>query len=452
MENIIPINGRIAIVDDKPKEAMPLIRTFSHNNIPYVYIKGDDMNYLPQQPENDIRILFFDLNLIGGQAVSYKQVKSILIKTFTKLIAPNNYPYVLILWSKQEKEYEEIIKTAFDNELKDRKPIAIKSLPKTVYFPDFDEEEHSNNFDLFDELKKIVQAIPAYSYLMQWENIVHDSSDELLKGIFPNAEPQEWENVTTNIINSLGQAYLGKHFSDVSFEDRIKASLFVLNMVYIDSIDNRVNQCSISDPQKLNLQAIDEQKSEAFKATLNNKLLIYTNPNNICEPGVVFQYSNPTKDYFEQFLHKVLSIISIRREIISKKPDLLDSLLKKELNLRINQIKQEIQKTWMKIGVVVTSSCDYAQKKKTFDRIVQGVIIESRFVDYINQGDAFYTSPVIRYENRNYIVVLNFNYFITTELTNQPSHITLFKMRRQMLAEIQSKLARHISRQGIMNL
>ena len=452
MENIIPINGRIAIVDDRPKEAMPLMRALSQNNIPYVYIKGDDMEFLPQQPENDIRILFFDINLVGGQAVSYKQVKSTLINTFTRLIAPNNYPYVLVYWSKQEKEYDDMIKEAFENELSDRKPIAIKSLPKTIYFPDFDEEEHSNDLDLFDELKKTIQEIPAYGYLMQWENMAHVSTDKLLKDIFPNAEPQEWENVTNNIINSLGQAYFGQHFSNASFEDRIKASFFALNMVYIDSLDNHLSQCNISNPQELTSQVFNEQKIDDFKATLNHKLLVYTNPNNICEPGVVIQYSNPAKDYFEQFLHKLLSVFSIKHEILRKTPDILDSLLKKELNSRIKQIKQEIQQTWMKIGVVVTPSCDFAQKKKIYDRVVQGVIIESRFADYINQGDAFYTSPMVRYGDKNYIIVLNFNYFITTNLDNEPNCNMLFKIRRPMLAEIQSKLARHINRQGIMNL
>ena len=106
----------------------------------------------------------------------------------------------------------------------------------------------------------------------------------------------------------------------------------------------------------------------------------------------------------------------------------------------------------MRIGVVVTPSCDYAQKKKICDRVVQGVMIESRYGNYLNQGDAFYTSPIIRHDGRNYIVVLNFNYFITTNLNDGTDCTILFKIRRPMLAEIQSKLARHINRQGIMTL
>ena len=80
-------------------------------------------------------------------------------------------------------------------------------------------------------------------------------------------------------------------------------------------------------------------------------------------------------------------------------------------------------------------------------------MIESRFSEYINQGDAFYISPTIKYDNKNYIIVLNFNYFITSNLDEEESNCNiLFKLRRPILAEVQSKLARHINRQGIINL
>ncbi len=450
--NIIPLTGRIAIIDDNIYEAKPLMREFSKNNIPYVYIKGDDPSFFPDQPDNDIRILFLDINLLGQSPTDYKNIKSNLINVIRKVISPNNYPYVLIYWSLQEREYDSIIREAFDTVLIDRRPISIHRFVKPDFFSLPGGEEQPTDKDIIEELKKIIQSIPAYSYLMQWENIAHCSTDELLKDIFPNTEPKEWENVTNIIINSLGQAYIGQYFSDASFEEKINASLLALNMVFVDSLDNHMVLCGISNPQELSSKDFDKQRIEELKAVLNHKLLVYTSPNNICEPGVVIQYSDPAKDYFEQFLHKVLSVFSVKHEILCKTPDILDSLLKKELNNRIKQIKQEIRQTWMKIGIVVTPSCDFAQKKKICDRVVQGVIIESRFADYINQGDAFYTSPIIRYGDKNYIIVLNFNYFITTNLDNDPNCNKLFKIRRPMLAEIQSKLARHINRQGIMNL
>ena len=81
MESLIPLNGRIAIVDDQIEQALPLMRVFAKNNIPYVYYKGNDIEYLPEQPENDIRILLLDLNLLGGRDNQPKDIRSSLFSS-----------------------------------------------------------------------------------------------------------------------------------------------------------------------------------------------------------------------------------------------------------------------------------------------------------------------------------------------------------------------------------
>mgnify|MGYP003508654320 CR=1 FL=1 len=54
---------------------------------------------------------------------------------------------------------------------------------------------------------------------------------------------------------------------------------------------------------------------------------------------------------------------------------------------------------------------------------------------------------------RDVKIVLNFNYFITSNLDEEESNCNiLFKLRRPILAEVQSKLARHINRQGVVSL
>lgn len=455
MENMIPLNGRIAIVDDRIEQALPLMRVFAKNNIPYVFYKGTDPEFLPEKPENDIRILFLDLNLLDGRDIQPKDIRSTLFATIRRIISPNNYPYVLILWSRQEKEYRNLLEELFSKDLAPCAPIAILNWIKSDFFPNFTdtEENKEDEYRILDELKKTLSTLPAYSYLMQWENLTHFSTDELLKDIFSNAQPNEWESVANVIIKSLGKAYMGQHFPEATSEEKIKASLFALNTVYIDFLDNNLTGHSINSPKELGEGPSDTSIIEALKADLNYKMHVFTGPNNICEPGTIIQYTaNPKSHYFEDLLHKFLSIFQIRLKIKSETPSILDCILKKETSSRLHQIKEEIQKTWFKIGIVVTPSCDYAQKKKIYDRIVQGVMIESRFLEYINQGDAFYISPTIKYDKKNYIIVLNFNYFITSNLDEESNCNILFKLRRPILAEVQSKLARHINRQGIINL
>ena len=200
-------------------------------------------------------------------------------------------------------------------------------------------------------------------------------------------------------------------------------------------------------------------------------MLVFSNPNNICEPGVVVQYKNTESNYFDLLLHKIISVLSIKLRIQHETPDILDSVLKKEISNRIKQVKKDIQQTWIKIGIVVTPSCDYAQKYDILNALNLNnealslnnnniykdnsnnnfITLRNELIDYINQGDAFYISPTIKYNDRNYVIILNFNYFITSDLSAENCGI-LFKLRHPVLAEIQSKLARHINRQGIMNL
>ena len=89
MENLIPLNGRIAIVDDQIEQALPLMRIFAKNNIPYVYYKGNDIEYLPEQPENDIRILLLDLNLLAQL-----QRQNLFLIKFQSVFAPLSFQLV----------------------------------------------------------------------------------------------------------------------------------------------------------------------------------------------------------------------------------------------------------------------------------------------------------------------------------------------------------------------
>src|SRR5690606_37089561 len=122
----LPINGRVAIIDNNIKEVLPLFRTFSQNRIPYIFIDGSDMDWLPDEQHdlNDIRLVFLDLNLTGDRTPSIKEIKSSLYPILKRVISPNNFPYSIVLWSKQENEYKAAVEELFADDLKDRKPIS----------------------------------------------------------------------------------------------------------------------------------------------------------------------------------------------------------------------------------------------------------------------------------------------------------------------------------------
>lgn len=455
MINEIPINGRIAIIDDREKEIAPLMRLLSKHSLPYIYVNPSDDRFFPEVLGNDIRLLFLDLNLLGSQALQDKQVKGMLAGVLKRIVSPNNFPYIIILWSNQESEYKNVLMDLFQNELKDIAPIACKSFIKSEFFPVIDGDEVDSKRDLLAELANILNEVPVYRFLLFWENLIHESADGVLDEVFNNENiRQDWPRNASCLFTSLGRAYVGKHFEEGSIEDRVKWAYPVLNSLLEDTIESGLwkNKQVIGS---CIFENVDQELSLDEKARLNKKLLTSPENNGICDPGSVLKIVAEEDTLFRAILNNLLSILKIKTELKKESPDILDSLLKKQASKKMSEIKKEIQGSWIKIGLVVTPSCDFAQKKKVFDRVVFGILIKSSFRDYINEGQSFFISPVFEFNSDSYVLALDYKYLTTVDLEGWKGLSDggfLFKIRRQMLVEVQAQLSRHISRPGMLFL
>ena len=427
---MIPMNGRIAIVDDKLEQALPLMRVFSKNNIPYTFYKGTDMEFLPQKPENDIRILFLDLNLFEGRDNKPKDIQSSLYSVIKRLISPQNYPYVLIIWSLQEDRFKDLLEELFNDRLKSCAPIAIKKWIKSDFFSIETEEEvnKENEYKIIEELKKLVSEMPAYCYLMQWENCVHDSADATLQDVFHDFHFQDnWENNANCILDMFAHSYLEKHYYDSEINDKVKASLLFLNDVYFDTLEAAITKTDAEETKEL-IHTISKEEQKKIASKINKSLLVSNQFDSVRQPGCVICLDLDTDK------------IQVFYEILDNSIKTLPKKLEKE----------DIYKNLIPCKVVVTPACDYAQDKLKYDRLVQGIIIDEQYGNYIDNSEAIYKSPSFEFESKSKILVLNYRYFITEYISKKTQPV--FRLRNTILAEIQSKLARHINRQGIRNL
>lgn len=187
---------------------------------------------------------------------------------------------------------------------------------------------------------------------------------------------------------------------------------------------------------------------------INEKLNLSSDITDINTPGNIIFYDEDK--LFGELLNKILSIFKLKNIIKTKKPDLEETVLRRESNAEFKSIKNEIKKTWQKVGIIVTLVCDFAQKNNhIYNRIVKGLLIEKKFKDCIdNNSEALFILPFpILINNLEYLLVLDFRFFSTEQL---PSSINLnqikYRARQELLSEIQSKLARHINRQGLLFL
>lgn len=457
MENVIPLNGRIAIVDNNVDQALPLMSVLSRHNIPYVFYKGDDVKFLPENPENDIRILFLDLNLISERIEKEKDIRSVLYSVIKRIISPQNHPYVLILWSRQESEYSNVLEELFSNELKNCSPIIVANYIKSDFFPNFSQEldESVDDEKILIELKRILNTLPAYSYLMQWENHVHNSADSTIKNIFHDFCPQDgWHDNASYILDLFAHSYLDKHHGDASLEEKVKASLLFLNDVNYDTLELAIVNNNIEDAVKLEYKECFKQTNN-IHSRINGYILMSKSQIIINQPGCIFTGSDSSVECVQcakEILNNSLKTEDIRAQI-GEKFYSNPQEAKKQYDFLMKERRNTIFQTLLACGVVVTPACDYAQKKAKYDRIIMGIIIDSCYKDFIDtKSEAIYVSPSFYDGTRERIMVLNYRYFMTQELSKVNGATPLFRVRNSILAEIQSKLARHISRQGVMTL
>lgn len=424
----IPINGRIAILDDKIDQVQPLIEELSKRQCPITYYSGD-VKYLPEEEaQNDVRILFLDIHLTGDEARKEKEIRGLLINYLSRIISHNNFPYLLVYWSRHEDDYKELVENdIFENNLKDRKPIAFLSLNKSEFFND--DNSKTDDFEkrlltLFDKLKNLVESIPVYNYIIDWENEVHLSTDKTIEEVFNKSDDiANWENDCNYLFTKLGESYSGKTFKDKSTIEKIKSAFFALNITLNDDLDHQTvnyihkHPVDLSFTKKVNKEAI---------SIINRKLLISKETVPKEYPGTVIFDKNDNNH--EQYL------------VILKKA------------LRDGRKEKEIAENLTPILIVVSPLCDYVQEKDSHIRLVRGILINSIKSKVFWNNESTYVSPVFEIGGEKKMIVLNFSEFLTRKSLNSKYLEPLFRVRQQLLAELQSRLSRHVNRQGILFL
>ena len=448
----IPINGRIAIIDDKVEQALPLMNVLARKRHACQYFSGE-LRYLPPegQSSNDIRVLFLDINLLDDATHTPQQLKGRLVPVLQRVISASNFPWVLIYWSRHEEEYAVLVEEIFDKILHDRKPIVRLSQNKTDYFtmegkqtPDFDTKIN----ELFGAIAARLLEQPAYRQLIAWENLLHDAADKTLKDIFNamHLHP-DWKSNANFLLERLGESYAGKFFRTQSPEEKIRSAFQTLNIVYADTLEYAVSNTGISRPAELSYDPGFASRENIYK--INKKLLVSMDGDPIDYSGMVIRDDHPAgEDIYKKLLNDSFS----RTKVEEEAPD---DVTKKVLEKMCSEKRQAIRVSWKKIHLVVTPLCDVVQGKAVNSRVIKGFLIREELKEYIDErSEAIYVSPKFDVGGTVYAMVLNFRYFYTTLFNDtnlQEGGLTpLFRIRQSLLSEIQSKLARHISRQGVL--
>lgn len=418
----LPKNGRIVVVDNNPNEALPLIRSLAKSGHPVLFF-SEKLEELPQQPIQGTRILFLDMVLVENTQdlqIIIGALKSVL----GRILHSKNGPFLTIAWTRQPKYVEEL--QQYFNE-KDFDSLITTLEKSECQLPG------SEEFDIDLINSKIADVIRKHESLKLftcWENIAHESAMTTVNQISNlNKFSDDWNDKMKSIIFEMAKAYAGKKLVQETPHEVIKNSLFSLSGVFTDNLHNSIQKDTDLEKIGLTFPSSEGQDDGLSIGKINSKLnLDLTRAKNTDMPGSIYTF-RATQD--------------IRPwELLVKQSDIG------------GLCKEKIQKMKLKMIVLeATPACDYAQNKQRVHRLVPGLLCPDECYKHIKRPTNFvYSSPIIEYEEKLYYLVFDFRFFTSVTKEEIGRFKYLFRMKQELLADFQSRLASHVSRLGIVAL
>lgn len=447
--DLLPINGRIVIIDDKIEQAKPIMEELGKRRLSYTYYDGKPENLPASGIGVDVRLIFLDINLLDEATHTVKELYPIIYAIMDRLIGKNSFPYVLVCWSRNLEQYEEVM-GKLQEDLKERKPICSLQLSKTDFFTLTGEEtaEYDEKITtLFEKISSAIKSHTPFCNLLKWENHIHNATNNALAEGLSSIANEEWDQTANWIFTKWGKAYSGKGFNALSDKDKLLSAFHTLNVLLHETMEEEISKVSEDD---IVFQVDDEDRNVTL-SHFNERLIFSFCQTKPKEPGRIV--ISPKE--FEDFEESLLFSFTPNEHLVP--PEIYEgSSSKTQKNKAIKQyfssIRKEVRDSWDIFKLIITPPCDFAQDKVKMCRVIPGYFISSQYRNWFkSMSDALFISPSFYYRKKetDYFFILDFRY-----LTSEKSDIgeSNMKIKQVVLAEILSKLSRHINRQGLLTI
>ncbi len=427
----LPYNGRVIIVDDNIKEAQPLFNILSKRRIPFNYYSGTKASDFPDNSiDNKLRVLFLDLNIFELN----KDVKTVIssIDPILRNIIPDSpNPYLLVIWSKQSKEYQEALENHFTHQLPLKLPAKILFLQKSEYF-DYEDGEwipQAGCLEKIEEdLTKGLKDISVLKNLILWENMVHQNAAETISE-FCSFYPIDthWDKRIKAILFKLAKAVVGQDdINNLNDQEKLAKAFLNINSFLLEKIESSSGILSLGDITGITDANVSIPSSVI--SLINSKLHLSSKTSNIrsFEQGNIYLLPNQ-----DSLLEKIIW----EKKFKTKKQLLLDS------NPQLLQLD-------------ITPVCDYSQNKD-YVRTIFGVMLNSEFyVDCNGKEQYYYLTPQFQINGQEKIILFDFRFIKTLSKNEiiQRNVTSSLKLRKEICTDIQSQLSNQINRPGISTL
>lgn len=417
---ILPNNGKVVVFDDQHKDVETLLKALSKEKIPYLYYQDELGLDLPDTPVENIRLVLLDLELVSNNPTPHNIIAAIGRRLQTVL--SKNTTYLLIYWSEKEDKYKENLEDAFNNRLKDYKPVLIKSLSKVA-------AKTSENPITYirDNLREEMKLYNSMNAFLLWESCVNNAAGTITNN-FTNIfqKNTDWDKDFCNLLFTLAKAQAGTEIvNSLNDNEKLTSAFELINSTLTANIENVFLS-------KLGEISINNVKEGGHGVKPDEKLKINT--------SIHLLKSSTLTHYFSGNLYiKDTSNISI---------DIIKHNFKDSKLAEINAANPKL------ICLDITPSCDYSQRKN-YTRILYGVKVAGIFKDDLQNKDSRYKlTPIMEFDSRSYILFdfRHFKTFLKEEFDILFPERPEYRLRKNLLLDIQAQLSNHINRPGIVTV
>ncbi len=328
---ILPFNGSIVVIDDKVKQARPILDAFSKKGLSTIYFTGNEID-LPEEPIQGVRIVIADLQLSESDNDPHT-IATRLVNILQRIISPKNGPYILIIWSLKKTLYGSEVKKEVNKiensvvpictvDLEKGKCIAqqtgddikLQELRKEVFrefenslieesdleqvfesisrhwVPEVDSEyiikENAISF-IEENVESELRKAGVFHLFILWENLIKKAAAETVSSISEALDMDEyWEVNMRDVFRRMGVARVGQN--DVSETDLIQASVLTFIETFKDKLEINIKEQELPEYITVsgdNLIRIKEEDNEVRIAKQDQVFVIHLNEIQIATGG-----------------------------------------------------------------------------------------------------------------------------------------------------------------------
>lgn len=418
---ILPNNGKVVVFDDQHKDVETLLKALSKERIPYLYYQDELGLDLPELPIENVRLVVLDLELVSNSLTSHNIIAAIGKRL--KTVLTKNTSYILIYWSEKEERYREDLEKAFNEGLKEYKPILIKSLSKIAA------KSNENPINYIREgLRNEMKLYNSLNAFLLWESCVNNAAGMItnnLTNIF--AKSADWDKNFCNLLFTLSKSQSGTEIvKSLSDKEKLASAFDIVNSTLIDTLENNF-QAKLSEITINEIKEGGQGIQPVEKVKLNTSIHLIK--------------SESLNHYFSGNLYlKPLS--KIGTDIIKH-------------NFKESKLQEVIQSDPQLVCLDITPTCDYSQRKN-YTRILYGAIVSGVYnqSDLRQEDSRYKLCPVMEFDSSSYFI-FDYRHFKTftkaefeVEFTERPK----YRLRNNLLLDIQAQLSNHINRPGIVTI